>query len=169
MFSIDGLTWPYPCDIERVSEVRSSSISGDLLTGEYFNDVMGTYLQYTVSVAVPLTDRDQYELFYEALNDPVDGHAFVFPYGQGTISITARVDSVSDTFVRLPNGGKYWKGTRFTVTTNHPVKQETLSGVMARGRSPLPEASEVQTGDIYTYTSTGWVLTNYTDADDVAY
>jgi len=169
MFSIDGLTWNYPCQIERTAEVKPSEISGMLLDASYFNDVIGTYMSYTVSIAIPLNDREAYSDIYEALTDPVDGHSFILPYDQGQLTITGRVESVTDSFVRLPNGGKYWKGTTFTVIANHPTKEMGLSGVIARGHSPLPEQAEVQRGDVYTYGASGWVKTVYINADDVYY
>lgn len=169
MFSVDGLTWPYPCSIERVAEISPSEISGLMLDKSYFNDVLGTYLRYTVAVAVPVEGRDAYGDLYEALTDPVDGHRFTLPYDQGTLTLTGRVEQVSDIFVRLPGGGQYWKGTRFTVAANHPAKQRSLGEVLARGRSPLPELAAVQRGDMYTYTATGWVKTVFTDADAVYY
>lgn len=169
MFTVDGIQWPYPCDIERVVEVKPSEISGMLLDKSYFNDVIGTYLQMTIRIAVPLNYTDEYNEIHDILTNPVDGHSFVLPYGAGSLTVTARVDSVKDTYVRLPNGARYWKGIQFTITSNAPIKQMSLSQILARGRSPLPELSEVQTGDVYTYTSSGWVKTVYTNADDVYY
>lgn len=169
MFSIDGVQWNVPCRIERAAEIRASEISGMLLDKSWFNDVLGTYLQYTVSVAVPPQRRDDFDVIYEKLTDPVDAHSFVLPYNGGAVTITGRVTDVTDTFVRLPGGGQYWKGTRFTVIANHPSKALSLSQVLARGRSPLPEMSEVQTGDLYVYTSSGWQKADYADADATYY
>lgn len=169
MFTIDGLTWPYPCKIEREAEVKPSDVSGLLLDRSYFNDVLGTYMSYTISIAIPLNDRDAYSDIYDTLTDPVDGHVFVLPYDQGELTITGRVESVSDKYVRLPDGGRYWEGTTFTMIANHPSKQYTLGEALARGRAPLPDIAAVQYGDVYTYTSTGWVKTIYTDADTVYY
>ena len=169
MFTIDGIEWPYPCDIERVAEVTASDISGMLLDRSYFNDVIGTYLQYTITIAVPLDHRDDYSVIYEALTNPVDGHSFIVPYNQGMLTITGRVASVSDVYVRLPGGGTYWKGTKFTLIGNHPSKQMSLGEVLARGRSPLPEVAEMAVGDMYTYTENGWVKTEFVDADEIYY
>lgn len=169
MFSIDGVQWPYPCDITRVAELTASDISGMMLDKSYFNDVLGTYMQYTVKLAVPVTARDTYTTIYEMLTDPVDAHTFILPYNQGNLTIVARVDSVSDVYVRLADGGIYWKGIQFTITANHPSKEYSLNQVLARGRSPLPELAEVSTGAIYEYTSTGWVPAEYGDADTTYY
>lgn len=167
MFTVDGITWPYPCDIERVAEMTPSEISGMLLDNTYFNDVLGTFMRYTVKIAVPINAMGAYSQIYEALTEPVDGHAFVLPYNSSTISITGRVGNVSDVYVRMANGGIYWKGIQFEVTSNAPSKELSLSEVITRGRAPLPYVSGVQVGDTYTYTASGWV--KVLDADDTGY
>lgn len=167
MITVDGITWPYPCDIERVAEMTPSEISGMLLDNTYFNDVLGMFMRYTVKLAVPLNAMDAYFQIYEALTSPVDGHAFVLPYNGSTISITGRVGNVSDVYVRMANGGIYWKGIQFEVTSNAPSKQMSLGEVIRRGLTPLPDIASVEIGDTYTYTASGWV--KVTDADDTGY
>lgn len=168
MFSIDGLVWDIPCDIIRVSEVRASEISGLMLDKSYFNDVLGTYLRYTVKIAVPLNLRDQYTAIYEAITAPVDGHVFVLPYNRDNVTITARVESISDVYVRLQGGGVYWKGIQFDVIANHPTKTMTLGEAVDRGMTPLPPISDPDEGDTYTYSNGEWVPgAEYEDADDI--
>ncbi|MBR1559675.1 MAG: hypothetical protein IJ646_05470 [Clostridia bacterium] len=156
MFMIDGVEWPYPCGIERVAEVRPSEASGLLLDRSYFNDVIGTYMRYTVTVAVPIERRADHSAIYEALTDPVDGHSFLLPYNQGTVEIVGRVESVGDVYVRLPGGGMYWKGLKFTVMANHPTKAMALGEVLARGRTVMPEVMSPEVGARYVWTGTGW-------------
>ena len=171
MFTIDNYIWPWPCAIERQAELKPSEISGLMLDRSYFNDLIGTYMQYTVSIAVPLNSRDEYTRIYELLTDPVDGHAFVFDYNQGTVQITGRVNGVvADTFVRLSNDGRYWRNIHFTVTANHPTKYHTLTEALSRGRSPMPEIAQPSEGDTYTWTDGHWSLqSSYPDADNIAY
>lgn len=170
MFTIDGLEWDIPCGIKRVSRLEASDISGLMLDKSYFNDVIGTYLQYTVQIAVPLNMRSQYAQIYEALTNPVGGHAFVFPYNNDTVEITGRVGNVADVYVRLTGGENYWKGIQFTVIANTPTKALSLGEVVAAGMSPLPSIAEPDEGDSYTYTSGGWVpAVSYDDADDIYY
>lgn len=170
MFSIDGLTWDIPCDIERTAEISASEISGLMLDKSYFNDVLGTYMKYTVTLAVPMNMKNEYIQIYEAITNPADGHVFVLPYNDSTITITARVESISDVYVRLANGGVYWKGIRFSIIANHPSKAMTLGQMVVAGRAPLPNVADPQIGDSYTYTSGGWVpATQYDDADNTMY
>jgi hypothetical protein len=172
MITIDGNQWPVPCDIEREAEVKPSEISGMMLDKTYFNDVLGTYMRYDVSIAVPPKMAMDYDTLYETLTDPVDGHLFIMPHGQGTLEITGRVESVRDTLVYTVSHRQYWKGITFTVIANHPSKVDTLQGVLVRGRSPLPEEVEYPIGTVMELTSTGWdkyVPTTYPSADEVYY
>lgn len=164
MFTIDGMTWGYPCKITRTAEMTASEISGLLLDKSYFNDVIGTYMSYDVTIAIPVGRESEYLAIYEALTSPVDGHAFILPYNSGMVNITGRVASVTDDYVRLPGGGIAWKGTRFTVIANHPTKTVELGDVITRGFSPLPEESSVAPGSVYTYTAGGWETVPSADA-----
>ena len=159
MFTIDGLTWDVPCKIERTAEMTASDISGLMLDKSYFNDVLGTYMSYTVSMAVPLDMRDEYAQIYETITNPVDGHTLVIPYNNGTIEITARITNISDVYVRLAGGQNYWKGIRFTAIANHPSKANTLGSVLIPGRAPVPAVASPNIGDAFTYTEDGWVQT----------
>lgn len=156
MWSIDGTQWDIPCTVERTSEMKPSEISGMLLDKSYFNDVIGTFLRYSLRVAVPRGYEEQYLSLYEILTEPVDGHAFIFPYAGGVISVTGRVENIKDLLVRLPNGKQKWRGISFDVLPNHPQKTVSLGEVLTRGVAPLPDASDVDVGSTYTYTSEGW-------------
>lgn len=170
MFSIDGITWGIPCSIEREAAITASDISGPMMDRSYFNDVLGTYMSYTIRIAVPLNMMDEYAQIYEALTNPVDGHLFVLPYNNSTIEITARVESVSDVYVRLAGGQTYWKGIEFTCVANYPTKAMTLGEMVVAGRAPFPDISTPEIGDSYTYTNSGWVPSpTYEDADSIYY
>ena len=136
-FYIDGIQWAVPCKIERTAEMKASEISGMLLDKSWFNDVLGTYMRYEVTIVVPRGMESQYATIYEKLTEPVDGHSFVFPYNAGTLTVTGRVTDVKDVWHKVGNAN-YWAGTRFTVIANNPTKTMTLSEVIARGFSPLP-------------------------------
>jgi len=156
MITIDGYTWPVPCDIRREAQVTPSEISGMMLDKSYFNDVIGTFMRYDVTLAVPPTMEEEFAALYESLTAPVDGHAFVMPYGMSTLQITGRVENVRDSMVYTVSQKQYWKGVQFTVVANHPTKTETLGTVVTRGRSPLPEAASIPVGTVLEMTSSGW-------------
>ena len=170
MFSVDGLAWDIPCDIERVSEVSSSEISGLLLDKTYFNDVLGTYMRYDITLAVPVGDEGKYAAIYEQLTAPQEGHDFVLPYNSGTINLHGRVEQVSDVYVRMPGGGTHWRGIKVTVAANHPSKTVTLQEAIAYGGVPLvPGGETAAVGDRYMFTAAGWTPVQYDDADEKGY
>lgn len=170
MFTIDDVAWSWRCDIERAAEVRASEISGMMLDKSWFNDVVGTYMQYTVSVYAPPNALDEQAQLYEVLTEPVDGHAFVLPYNGGALQVTGRVQDISDITVQLPNGAKYWKGLWFTIVANHPTKTVGLYDVITRGRAPVPEIVQPAEGDTYVWYSGRWSKSaSYADADVIAY
>lgn len=127
MFSIDGVGFDMPASIHRTANVKSSELSGDLLDGDYFNDVIGTYMVYEITVAVPVGHENEYTALYEMLTDPVPEHWVEMPYNQGMLKFRARVETVSDRLYRqddrLTKGSmNIWRGTTFTVTADEPLK-----------------------------------------------
>lgn len=156
MILIDGFKWPVPCDVERVADMTPSEISGMMLDKSYFNDVIGTYMKYDVSLAVPPVMENLYSTLYETLTDPVDGHSFVMPHNQTLITVTGRVESVQDALVYSATKKQYWKSIRFSVISNYPSKVDELGNVIARGRSPMPEDVELPIGAVYQLTDDGW-------------
>lgn len=157
MWSIDGTVWDIPCTIERTSEMTASEISGMMLDKSYFNDVIGTYLKYSIRLEVPFGSEDNYVDLYEILNEPVDGHQFQLPYAGGLLAITGRVESIKDVYMRNADGTLHWKGIQFDIIANHPSKEMKLSEVISRGATPLPDESDVDVGATYNYSAQGWV------------
>lgn len=158
MFYIDGTRYGVPCSVQRETEVRSSEVSGQLMDGTYFNDVLGTYLTYDVTVAVPPSMEYLYTEIYEILTEPVDSHVFVLPYNQTTISVNGRIESVSDNLVYTASAKQYWRGMTFSIVSSKPIKSADPNGVVLRGMSSLPDAYQVEVGTQYVATANGWSL-----------
>lgn len=148
-FSVDGVEWPVEIKVERLPEVRESDLSGTLVTGTQFRDILGTFLRFRVTITVPYDMRSEYAALYELLTDPVDGHVFVLPYNSTEITVTGAVKNFSDLRYPLPDGGSYWAGGSFDVEANHPTKFLSLDEVLARGGAPLPDLSEGVRGDYW--------------------
>lgn len=172
MLTLDGIDWAVTPKIKRRAEIKASDISGLLMDKSYFNDVIGVYLSYEISVGIPWWNVRSYTALYNALTEPVDGHSIVVPFNDDWITITGRIEVVEDEYVRRPGGGNYWRDTTFTIISNAPYKTITLGEAITRGLAPLPEIGGVQVGDIYQYTADGWVPytpPSYINADEVSY
>ena len=154
---IDGVSFDVKAEVQRTGEIVSSDISGVLMDGSYFIDVLGTYYTYDVTLKYPLYYQGTYHALYEMFTEPADGHQFVLPYNGGTIQLTARVESVSDEWIETDAGRRFWRAFRASIISNAPSKEMSLSEVISRGLTPLPDVQEPEIGDTYTYTSNGWV------------
>lgn len=166
MWTIDGMEWDYPCRIERVAEVTPSEISGLLLNRTYFADIIGMYLKYTITLAVPVGQMENYNTIYEALTAPVPSHEFTLPYNSGEVNIIGRVTMVSDRYIK-DGSGVFWRGTRFEVIANNPTKTMELGEAKAYGIGNFPDAADVPVGTTITMTVGGWV--GVSDGDEVSY
>lgn len=166
---VDGFTWDIPCDIERTAEVKPSEISGLMLDKTYFNDVIGTYMSYDISLAVPYGWENSYNSLYEILSNPIGWHTFTLPYGNRTVTIVGRIANVRDVYLRLYNGTQHWNGIKFTIISNNPTKEMSLSEVIEYGMPAKPDAQSPTEGDVYIYTNGAWTRLEYTDADEVYY
>lgn len=167
---IDGVSFDVKAEVQRTGEIVSSDISGQLLDGSYFNDVIGTYYTYDVTLKYPLYSRGKYANLYEMFTQPVDGHQFTLPYNTGVIQLTARVERVSDKWVEPDGADAYWEAFRASIIANGPTKQQTQAQAIARGLTPLPDVASPAIGDTYTYTTNGWEETSaLPDADTTAY
>lgn len=165
---IDGTRWDIVSKVERVSEMRESDISGLMLDKRYFSDVIGTYMTYDVTLAVPPGRERDYSDLYEVLTQPVGWHTFILPYGQSTLEISGRVADVHDTLLSVTTARgttQRWYGVRFTVTANGPTKTIELGEAIARGFAQLPEVVDIPVGTLYEATTAGWVEVEYDDAD----
>lgn len=169
MFTVDGMLWDLPCDIERKTEMQASEISGMLLDKHYFNDVVGTFLSYSITLVVPFGKETQYARLYEVLTEPVDGHSFVLPYNRGNITITGRVTNISDVYKPMPDGSVHWKGIRFDVISNAPNKTQSLGEAITRGLAPLPDVGGAEIGVYYIYDGSTWSEADIPNGDEMEF
>lgn len=133
MFSItvDGITYDTVCGIKRMAKVTDSEVSGMLLNKTMHRDIIATYLQYDITIAIPIGAEDQYWALYEVLTAPVESHDFILPYNGETIQINAAVSQVSDVYageesrvvddntVSIP----LWRKISFTCTSINPYRE----------------------------------------------
>lgn len=171
--TIDDVTYNIAAGIKRTANILPSEISGMLLDKTFFNDVIGTYMEYKIQLAVPTDEEVSYSALYEVLTDPVSDHRVILPYNQTTIEIVGMITVVSDEYVgqERRNGGlvSLWRKITFTITANHPTKEYTLEEVIERGVSPLPEVSELDEGKVYMVVNGQWVVTSLARADENYY
>lgn len=123
MIKVDGTTYNFPCDISRKARIVSSDVSGMLMDNTEYNDALATYYDYTIKIAVPITDMNIYAAFFEQVTAPVPSHTFTFPYNQSTKDIVAKVESISDRYFREVNGVQVWRSVQLNIHALKPSKE----------------------------------------------
>lgn len=170
MLTIDGVEYDVKCEIVRTAKISASDISGLMLDKTYFNDVLGTFMEYEIAFTHPLYRQGTYSEIYEALTKPVPYHTFELPYNQATVQLTARVEVVEDEFVKLENGMVFWKNLSFVVISSAPTKTMSLTEAISNGLPPYPPVENPDVGDAYQYFDDGWEeIDGLPDADGIAY
>jgi hypothetical protein len=124
---VDGIEYPMIVSVTRTAKVTPSEVSGMMLSKHYNNDVIATYFEYEVKMAVPAGREEDYTRLYEVLTAPVSEHQFVMPYNQSTLVLTARVETVQDEYYRTEGSSnaptRIWKGISFTIIATRPSKE----------------------------------------------
>ena len=109
----------------RAFELAEGENAGAMLSGRYERDLIGTGYSYQLAVEPNPLNRADYDAFYEAITAPTPTHTVTMPYGQTTITFTARVVRGQDVFGGTVGGKKLWRGLTVEFIANSP--QRTVS------------------------------------------
>ena len=123
---LDGVTYNLRVTYEtlrRSFRIADGDNAGNMLSGYYQRDVIGTYYDYEMTVEADPNDPATYDNFYEAITAPVDSHEITLPYGQGTITFHAMVTEGEDYYRGTVGRKKRWGSLRVLFTAIE-VKRE---------------------------------------------
>lgn len=108
-FTVDGVEFnAIVTEFSRRAEIRESKLSGDVKSGRYFRDIIGTYYSYEMTIATNSLSRVEYDALYEVLTAPVESHVVRFPYGQDELEYECYIDSVDDMLKRITEDEAEW-------------------------------------------------------------
>lgn len=86
-FLLDGVAYNvHVTKLTRKFSVMDSSKSGRTQDGEMYRDIVGTYYNYSMTVASKNGDDSAMDALWEAISRPANSHVCVFPYGQDTLT-----------------------------------------------------------------------------------
>lgn len=109
VFLLDGV--PYNVNVlelTRKFSVMDTNKSGRTMDGVMFRDVIGTYYNYTMTVAGRDGDEAALDAFWNAISRPDESHACTFPYGQRTLTQQMYVTSGSQALKMMREGKNEW-------------------------------------------------------------
>ena len=109
VFLLDGE--PYNVHVTKLTRrfsVLDSDKSGRVQSGSMYRDPIGTYYNYSMTVAAKDGDEEALEAFWETISRPDKSHACVFPYGQETLSQQMYVTSGEQDLKLLTRDAVHW-------------------------------------------------------------
>ena len=110
IFTIDGVGYPGVGveSLTRSALIKDGQNAGELMSGEYERDLVGTYYHYTLVLSGMEPGSPDYDAMYEVLTAPVNSHQVVMPYGQGTLSFQAYIQNAGDTLIAMTDTENWW-------------------------------------------------------------
>lgn len=108
--------------IERTATIKDSELSGEMMDGSYHRDIIGTYIDYTMTIVCKVNDPATYSQIFDVLSSPVASHEITAPYNNETMTFEAYIESVSDKLFRKTSDGTIWKDLSVTFKAAAPQK-----------------------------------------------
>jgi hypothetical protein len=108
-FLVDGVSYNvYVTKLTRKFSVLDTDKSGRTQDGNMYRDPIGTFYNYTMTVAPQGGDMDSLDAFWDTISKPEKSHVCVFPYGQETLTQKMYVTSGEQELKLLQQDKTYW-------------------------------------------------------------
>lgn len=123
---LDGVTYNLRVTFETIGRsfrIEDGENAGNMLSGLYQRDIIGTYYDYSMQVEADPNDPTTYDNFYQAITSPVNSHELTLPYGQSSITFNAMITSGSDTFRGKVGGKNRWGNLQINFTAIEPYRE----------------------------------------------
>ncbi len=123
---VDGVHYSVNVDyatLVRQFEIIEGDNGGRMISGRKTRDLIGTGYSYTMTLQPDQRYIDDYDALYQVLSAPVESHMITVPYGQGSISFEAMIESGSDTYMGSVGGKQIWKGLNISFKCIEPYRQ----------------------------------------------
>ena len=110
IFTIDGVGYPGVGveGLTRSAIIKDGRNAGELMSGGYERDLVGTYYHYTLVLSGMEPGSPDYDAMYEVLTAPVNSHQVFMPYGQGTLSFQAYIQNAGDALIAMTDTENWW-------------------------------------------------------------
>lgn len=124
IFTIDGVGYPGVGveSLTRSALIKDGQNAGELMSGEYERDLVGTYYHYTLVLSGMEPGSPDYDAMYEVLTAPVNSHQVVMPYGQGTLSFQAYIQNAGDALISMTDTENWWGNLTIQFMAKRPQR-----------------------------------------------
>lgn len=123
VFRLDNIDYNIQVmSLKRKFEVADGDSSGRLQNWKMYRDVVGTFYNYTLKVALKDYDVESYDNFYQAISSPIESHVLEIPYGQGILTFDAYVTKGEDDLVNK-GVNNIWDGLTINFIAMEPQRK----------------------------------------------
>ena len=107
--------------LKRSFRIPDGTNAGEMLSGDYERDIVGTYYDYDLTITANLLTPNEYNSLFDILSAPVNSHMVEMPYGMGSIAFEAMIDSGSDELIPMADG-TWWGNLSVSIRAKKPYR-----------------------------------------------
>lgn len=107
--------------LQRTFRIPDGPNAGEMLSGDYERDIVGTYYDYTLNITAHLLPESEYNALFEALSAPVNSHMVEMPYGVSSLTFEAMIETGSDELIPMDDG-TWWGNLAVTFKAKKPQR-----------------------------------------------
>ena len=125
LFKVDGKAFSGVGveSLKRHFRIPDGKNAGDMDSGDYERDIVGTYYDYDLIISIADFPRNEYDELFEILSDPVDSHMVEMPYGEnGTMTFEAMIEAGDDELSVLNEDCAEWADLTVTFRAKKPQR-----------------------------------------------
>lgn len=107
--------------LKRSFRIPDGANAGDMLSGDYERDLVGTYYDYDLVITTSDLDVNEYDALFEVLSAPVNSHVVEMPYGMTSISFEAMISGGADELIPMDDG-TWWGNLNVSIRAKKPQR-----------------------------------------------
>lgn len=107
--------------LKRSFRIPDGTNAGDMLSGDYERDLVGTYYDYDLVITTSDLSVNEYDALYEILSAPVNSHMVEMPYGMTSITFEAMIEGGDDELIPMDDG-TWWGNLNVTIRAKKPQR-----------------------------------------------
>ena len=107
--------------LKRSFRIPDGTNAGDMLSGDYERDLVGTYYDYDLVITTSDLAVNEYDALFEALSAPVNSHMVEMPYGMSSIAFEAMIEVGDDELIPMDDG-TWWGNLNVSIRAKKPQR-----------------------------------------------
>lgn len=107
--------------LKRSFRIPDGTNAGDMLSGDYERDLVGTYYDYDLVITTSDLAVNEYDALFEALSAPVNSHIVEMPYGMTSITFEAMIEGGDDELIPMDDG-TWWGNLNVSIRAKKPQR-----------------------------------------------